>query len=278
MSDANHDQEEFWTTNAGPLWVAQEGLLDAFLAPVLSEVLTTAGIGPDQSVLDIGCGTGHSTLKAARLVGPGGFALGADISATMIARAKTRAVEMPQAHFSLTDVADHSFEPDQFDHAISRFGVMFFANSVAAFRNIATALKPGAQITFATWGQIQNNPWFTLPARIAKEALGTPPKSDPDAPGPFAFRDIDKVCGLLRSAGLSQVSGTAYEIPLSLPGGAAQIAALSRQIGPAKGTIAHFQADDAAQSRIEDAMAKAFGAFDGAGIPAEINLFTATKS
>jgi len=278
MSNANQDQEEFWTTNAGPTWVTYEAPLDAFLAPVLDRVLALAKLKPGQSVLDIGCGTGESALAACQLVGPQGQVVAADISSTMVARAQQRAKGLPNVDIKLADAEDHPFEAAHFDHVISRFGVMFFAKSDAAFTNILHALKPGGQITFAAWGQIPCNPWFTMPAAIAKAELGAPPKSDPDAPSPFALRDIDKTCAMLERAGFQHVTAVAEDMQFSLSGGAKEIAALSMHVGPAAGTIKHFTADRAAQTRIEAAMTKAFEEFDGAAIPAQINFYTAFKS
>jgi SAM-dependent methyltransferase len=277
MVQDNQDQRAFWTSNAGPSWVDHEGALDQFLGPVLDQLFQNARLARGQNILDIGCGTGNSTLAAGDLVGPDGHVLGVDISATMIARATARAIDAPHVSFALEDAATYAFEP-RFDHVISRFGVMFFADSQAAFANIAGALKPGGRMTFATWGQIQRNPWFTLPAAIAKAELGAPPKSDPDAPGPFAFRDIDKVCAMLRAAGLCEVSCRAVDMKLALPGGMAEVARLSLHVGPAAGTIKHFDAEPAARTRIEAAMAQAFSDHHGDGIPAEINFFTAAKS
>ena len=189
MTSSNSDQEEFWTRNAGPTWVAQEHDLDQLLSPVLDLVLENADLLQGHKVLDIGCGTGQSTLRAGAEVGHTGHVLGADISSTMMARAAQRAADLPQVGFALADAEVYPFAPAQFDRTISRFGVMFFTDTTAAFRNIARAMKPGGKISFATWGQTQANPWFTLPASIAKAELGAPPKTDPDAPGPFALRD-----------------------------------------------------------------------------------------
>ena len=278
MTSSNSDQEEFWTSNAGPTWVAQEHDLDQLLSPVLDLVLENADLLQGHKVLDIGCGTGQSTLRAGAEVGHTGHVLGADISSTMIVRAAQRAADLPQVGFALADAEVHPFDPGQFDRTISRFGVMFFTDTTAAFRNIARAMKPGGKISFATWGQTQANPWFTLPASIAKAELGAPPKTDPDAPGPFALRDIDKTCTALATAGLTNVTGAARNIRLTLPGGADQIATLSMQVGPASGTMKHFDATQPARDRIEAAMRKAFGEFDHHAVPAEINFFTATKS
>ncbi len=278
MSQANHDQEDFWTNNAGPTWVAYEAPLDAFLAPVLDGVLGRAGVQNGHGVLDIGCGTGGSALHAGDAVGPDGHVMAVDISATMVARAKERTAAQPWVRIELTDAADHPFQVPQFDHVISRFGVMFFADTAAAFENIGRAIKPGGRLSFATWGQIAANPWFTLPAQIAKAELGAPPKSDPDAPGPFALRDIDRTCAMLARAGFKDVKGVAENMAFTLPGGAPEIAALSMHVGPAAGTIKHFDAGTPEKSRIQAAMTDAFAQFDGHAIPAEINFFTATKS
>ncbi|SFS49542.1 Methyltransferase domain-containing protein [Sulfitobacter marinus] len=278
MSLANHDQEEFWTNNAGPTWVTYEGPLDAFLAPVLDGVIARAGLQPNQSVLDIGCGTGGSAVQAGRAVGPDGHVLAVDISATMVARARERTAQMPWTQIELADAADSPLKAAHFDYVISRFGVMFFADTQAAFENIGRAMKPGATLSFATWGQIPANPWFTLAAQIAKAELGAPPKTDPDAPGPFALRDLTKTCAMLDRAGFTDIDGSAESMQFTLPGGAADVAALSMHVGPAAGTIKHFDADLPAQARIQATMTDAFGQFDNHAIPAEINFFTARKS
>lgn len=278
MSGSNSDQAAFWTTTAGPNWVAHEANLDAQMQPVLDRVLALAGLGQGQRVLDIGCGTGNSCLQAARQVGPGGEVLGADISDTMVTRAKLRVRDVPNVSFEVVDAADHLFPAQHFDHVISRFGVMFFADPVAAFANIAKAVKPGGQITFGCWGQIQQNPWFTLPAQIAKAQLGAPPKVDPDAPGPFAFRNIDTVTRILTDAGFREARGMAEDLTFALPGGAAQMAQLSSHVGPAASTVAYFEAGEAARHNIEKALAKAFSEFEDGQIPAQINFFTARKA
>ena len=274
MSD-NADQAAFWSGDAGQRWVTYQDMLDQQMLPVLEQVLQRAGLQAGQQVLDVGCGTGQSSLMAAEAVGLQGHVLGADISPVMVAQARKRAAGLSQVKFSEVDVAHHRFEPKQFDNVLSRFGVMFFADPVAAFTNIAYAMKPGAQITFAAWGQIPANPWFTLPARVAKEMLGAPPKSDPDAPGPFAFRDIDHVTAMLRSAGFSDVSGHAEPVRFTLPNGARDFSALTTRIGPAAGTLAYFEADEAARAALEAELYQAFSALPDQAVPGEINYFTA---
>lgn len=276
MND-NADQAAFWGGDAGDKWVRHQAMLDHQMQPVLDGVLSRAGLAAGLRVLDVGCGTGQSSLQAAELVGPGGHVLGADVSAPMLDLARNRAEGSPQVSFLQADVAVHGFDAASFDQVISRFGVMFFADPVMAFANIARAMKPGAQLTFASWGAIERNPWFTLPARVARAEIGVPPKSDPDAPGPFAFRDIAKVENILRAAGLREVRGEAVDMDLTLPGGAADLAHLTSYIGSAASVLAHFEADEAARAALELKLKDAFAALPDEAVPAEINYFTATR-
>ncbi|MGB3243567.1 MAG: class I SAM-dependent methyltransferase [Sulfitobacter sp.] len=270
----NTDQADFWGGDAGDIWVEQQAQLDAQMQPVLEGLLARANLTRGLEVLDIGCGTGQSTLAVAKEVGTTGHVLGADISPQMLALARTRAQGVEQASFERTDVATHDFAPAHYDRVISRFGVMFFADPVAAFANIAKAMKPGAQMVLASWGQIENNPWFTLPARVAKAEIGAPPKADPDEPGPFAFRDIARVEGILREAGLMQVRGTAVDMRFQLPGGAAQFGKLAVDVGPARRALDHFNCDEATRQRLIPKLTQAFAELPDEAIPAEINFFT----
>lgn len=272
---SNADQAEFWSGEAGDNWVAHQATMDTLLTPVLDAVITNADLRAGQAVLDVGCGTGQSTLAAAQITGPGGQVLGADISPPMLALAQERASGTNGMSFVAADVADHPFPPAGFDRVISRFGVMFFADSTAAFRNIAAAMKPDSRLCFASWGQIEDNPFFTLPARIARDTLGAPPKSDPDAPGPFAFRDIEKVTGILTAAGLRDVEATVLPMQLGLPEGPRAIARLTTYIGSAASTLAHFEAGEEARQDIEDKLTVAISALPDQAIPASINLFIA---
>lgn len=276
MAEENADQVAFWGGDAGDTWVAHQAMMDSLLTPVLDGVLARADLTLGQHVLDVGCGTGHSTVAAGDLVGAQGDVRGADVSETMLALARARAKYTPQVSFDCVDVADHAFGPARFDSVISRFGVMFFADTTAAFANIAHAMKPDARMVFATWGRIEANPWFTLPARIGKETFGPVPKSDPDAPGPFALRDITKVEGILHAAGLRSVKSEAVDLNLSLSGGPRDIARLCLHIGPAARTLAHFEADQVGRQRLEGNLTQAFSELEDQSVPAEINFFTCT--
>ena len=274
----NSEQQDFWTNIAGPKWVENQEAMDALMQPVLDGVLDRAGLQPGDTVLDIGCGTGASTLAAADIVGSEGQVLGADISTLLLDVARTRAAGRDTIRFVDADAATYAFEPASFDHLISRFGVMFFADSVAAFANMAQALKPGAQVSFASWGQIPNNPFFVDAAQAAREALGPIPRADPDEPGPFAFRDPERVLAILSDAGLQSPAVDVVDLHLTPPGTVQDFADRAIAIGPVEATLRHYDATPEQAKTVREAVVAQFAKYEtaeGMRIPAEINFFTA---
>ncbi|KIN65091.1 Methyltransferase, UbiE/COQ5 family [Sulfitobacter noctilucicola] len=280
MSGPNKDQEDFWRDQAGHIWVDQRAAMDAALAPVLDLVLDHARLGSGERVLDIGCGAGTSTLAAAELTGSDGGVCGLDISQTLLDAAMVRADAHPQVSFALADAQTHGFEQAATDCVLSRFGVMFFDDPTAAFANLASALRPDGRMVMAAWGAIGQNPYFTMPAGVAKNLLGPIPKSDPDAPGPFAFREAESVIHILANAGLADVSVIPVDLALTPQGNAQEVAALMCQIGPAQSALKHHDADTPTQRAMQDALALALQDFvtpQGIRIPGQINLITARK-
>ncbi|MEM6563012.1 MAG: class I SAM-dependent methyltransferase [Pseudomonadota bacterium] len=278
MSTENAEQQEFWEAFA-EVWVTQQQALDGLMAPVLDLVLDRAGLKEGDRVLDIGCGTGTSTLRAAQRTAPGGHVMGVDISDPMLRRARSIAGSVSGVRFETADATHYNFEAASFDAVISRFGVMFFVDPVLAFSNIRRAMKPGARMTMACWGELKSNPWFQVPMYAAKDHLGAPPPVDPDAPGPMAFRDIKRVSGIMRDAGFGDVSGSANDLYLTPPGDLAAVARHASSIGPASRAVSHFNGgpEDIAviTKSIEDALSQ-YATADGILVPAKINLFTAT--
>ncbi len=277
MSRENDDQKAFWEAFA-TLWVTKQDELDRLMAPVLEGVLASAALAQGQRVLDIGCGTGTSTLQAAALVGAHGAVVGADISDPMLERARAQPTSHRNVDFRTADVADYPFQPASFDRVISRFGVMFFADPVAAFANIAQAMKPGARLSMACWSYLDRNPWFQVPMYAAKARLGAPPPVDPDAPGPLAFRDTARVLTILERAGFHEVAAAPVELMLTPPGDLRQVATHAASIGPAARAIEYFEATEADFAEIVEGVMKGFADYkspQGVLVPAEINFYTA---
>lgn len=281
-ADANADQTAFWNTVGGPTWVAREADLDRLHRPVTELLLAAVAPRAGDAVLDIGCGSGATCLAFARAVGPSGHVLGVDVSAPLLARAEARRREAGagQLAFLAADAQTAALPAARFDAAISRFGVMFFADPVAAFRNIATALRPGGRVAFAAWSGAGRNPWFSRTLAVAASRLGPLPSPAPGAPGPTAFADPDRVTGLLAAAGLADAAAQTRAIELHHPGGVAAIAGLAAEVGPAPRAVRERGGTPEDLAAIVAGVAEAFAVYatpDGIRIPAEIHLFSARR-
>ena len=171
----------------------------------------TWGIQSDVLVLDIGCGAGQTTRDAARLAWAGS-ALGVDVAAAMIERARrlTEAAGLPNASFERADAAVHPFPARSFDVAISRFGTMFFAHPVAAFTNIRRGLRPGGRLVMMVWQAHDRNEWSVLIER----ALAAGPEASPDQPDPFSLADPRLTEPMLAAAGFVAASFTDVQVPV----------------------------------------------------------------
>ena len=278
---SNDDQKEFWRDAAGPAWVDMQSHMDALMQPVLDLVLERAALSTGARVLDIGCGTGTSVAMAADAVGGTGHVTGLDISDTMLAHARVQLTARTNTTLVLADAQRYGFAPDSFETLISRFGVMFFEDSVAAFANMAKGLVPEGTMTFAAWGPAPNNPFFMYPAQAAAEVLGPMPKVDRTLPGPFAFEDTTRVIAMLQDAGLVDVTAETVDLHLTPDGDMQAVSDLCCQIGPAQASLKFHDATAQNRNSVAQAIAARFAPFDGPDgvrIPAAINLYAARKS
>jgi SAM-dependent methyltransferase len=220
IAGPNAQQVEYWNQQAGPRWVSHQELLDAQIAPLGRLALERAALAGGERVIDVGCGCGDSTLEIARRVGAAGAVLGVDLSAVMLERARerSRAAEAGNAVFLQADAQTHAFEPASFDLLYSRFGVMFFADPVAAFANLRRALRAPGRLVFVCWQPLARNPWALVPLAAAAKHVDLPKPPPPGGPGPFAFGDPDHVRGILGEAGWQQVDFEPVESELSIGG------------------------------------------------------------
>lgn len=243
----NADQVEYWNGPAGQKWVDQSSRLDAMLAPFADRVMARANLKRDEFVMDVGCGGGALTLRAAAEVGAGQGALGVDVSAPLIALARARAAEagMP-ARFELADASSFMASPAA-DIVISRFGVMFFDDPAAAFANIRQSARQGARMAFVCWQALGVNDWALAPLQAAMPFLKeAPPPADPAAPGPFAFQDKDRVAAILSDAGWANVAIDPVETAVVLPGDDVRsTAGFMMQLGPLSRLLATQGIDEA---------------------------------
>jgi SAM-dependent methyltransferase len=198
---ANPQQAAAWDGDEGAFWVEHEDRFDAGIAALNPRFFAAAAIEPTDRVLDVGCGCGMTTRTAARLAWRGS-ALGVDLSARMLERARARSAAegLRNVGFEHADAQVHPFPARAFDVVISRMGAMFFNDPIAAFTNLAAATEPNGRLALLVWQALEDNEWLVaIRAAMADgRHLPTPP---PDAPSAFALSDPARVRSILGDAG-----------------------------------------------------------------------------
>lgn len=208
------DPIAYWNGPAGDRWVAEQAGLDAMLRPFGAAVLEAAHVGPGESVLDVGCGCGDSSLALATLVGSAGRVLGLDVSRPMLALARARSASLPNVALVEGDASTAPLPAAAFDVLFSRFGVMFFPEPTGAFRHLRASLRPRGRVAFVAWRPLAENPWAKVPFDAVADALGRPDPEPADAPGPFSFGDPARIRGILEGAGFRDVAARAFDTPM----------------------------------------------------------------
>lgn len=250
-----NEQVALWNGSAGRAWVDEQALLDRVLAPFEDLLVDAVRASGAREVLDVGCGTGSTTVAVARLLGGRGRCTGIDVSEPMLDAARARAVrEGVPASFVRADAQVHAFEEGSFDLIVSRFGVMFFADPVAAFANLRRAAKDGAGLRFVAWRSAAENPFMTTAERAAAPFLPELPARLPDAPGQFAFADGGRVARILEESGWSAVDIRPIDVACSLP--EKDLVRYLSRLGPVGLTLG--EADEATRVRVLETVRAAF--------------------
>lgn len=205
VDPTNKEQAEAWNGGEGAYWADNAAHFDRAVAAHHGPFMAAAAISASERVLDIGCGTGQTTREAARAASSG-FALGVDLSDRMLRFARRDAARagVSNATFEQGDAQTYPFPAAGFDVAISRTGAMFFGDPVAAFTNIATALRPAGRLALLTWQGPAGNEWIRelTTALAAGRALPGPPLG---APGPFGLADPGHARAVLDAAGFTGI-------------------------------------------------------------------------
>lgn len=258
----NTDQTTYWNEGAGAKWVANQARLDRLFAPLTQALVAAAAPRPGEHVLDIGCGCGDVSLATAALVGPTGHVRGVDISRPMLERARARQADEGRAlalDWLEADAMTYSFEPTA-DLLISRFGVMFFADPLAAFGNLRRGLKPGGRFAFLCWRRREAVEWMQWPLDQVAHVIPLPP-STLGAPGPFGLADEAATTRLLTQAGFSDVTADPVEAALTVGEGSDPVddaLGLLLQTGPFASVF--NEAEDSARAQAKPLLRRALEA------------------
>jgi SAM-dependent methyltransferase len=281
VQDANAAMRHYWNEVAGPRWVANPEFRERRNQESLALLLDCLRLAGGESVLEIGCGAGAVTVPLAKAVGERGRVVAVDISQPMLDVTRRRISDsgLHNVTLLLGDAQVMAFEPAAFDIATSRMGVMFFADPVAAFRNIHGALKPGGRLVFACWAPLAENRHWLISYDIAVRHLGPPALSTDREPGPLAFGDPDYIRRILTMAGFAEILVERAH-PTIICGSAEEEARQALMMGPTARLIEAKQPDQETRQLIADEIAATFAALASPGplrLPATIFLVTARR-
>ncbi len=233
---SNEAMRDYWNADAGSTWAAMHERLDWSLSPVTEALIGMAAPAPGERVLDIGCGSGETSLILAQAVGEDGDVLGVDISQPLLAIAHERADALDSpALFLEADAAMLAGDASR-DLLVSRFGVMFFDQPEAAFANLRSHAKPGARLHFACWRTPADNDWATAAQMALAPMLPEASPADPLAPGPFAFADPARLLALLEGAGWQEPAVERLDFAMTIGRGKSALddaVDFSLRVGPA---------------------------------------------
>ncbi len=230
----NSEQIAEWNGAMGERWAAMRQEIDRFVVPFGDAALKAAAPQPGERVIDIGCGCGDTAIELARMVGGAGTVLGIDVSQPMLAVARSRGALANGAYLAFREAdASEAELPANTDLLFSRFGVMFFSQPSPAFSHMRKSLRTGGRCVFVCWRTPRDNPWAMTPLSAARAAMGvTPAPADPNAPGPFAFADEERLRGILSGAGFGDIDVQRFDVAISLGATPRSAAEQVMQIGP----------------------------------------------
>jgi ubiquinone/menaquinone biosynthesis C-methylase UbiE len=202
-------------------------------------------------VLDVGCGFGDTTQRLAELVGPAGAAVGIDAAERFIelARAEAADAATENVSFLVGDVQVAELA-GRFDYAFSRFGTMFFANPVAALRNVRQALRPGGQLCMVVWRRKLDNDWLHRAEQVVERYVTEPEESDEPTcgPGPFSMADADTTSEVVQLAGFHNVTLQRCDIEMEIGADLDRAVEFVMALGPA-GEVIRLAGADAERIR-----------------------------
>ncbi|APU38500.1 class I SAM-dependent methyltransferase [Streptomyces sp. TN58] len=231
---ANTAQAEAWNGYEGAQWARSQERWDAVNDGFNQPLLDAAAIRGTDTVLDVGCGAGRTTRLAARRA-VRGRALGLDLSDPMLARARESAERegVANAAFVQGDAQVHPLEAEGFDAVISRYGMTFFTDPVAAFANLHRALRPGGRLAFVCAAEAEANEWLAALASLG-DVLPLGGFGKAGAPGMFSLTDPGRIRGLLTAGGFDGVGVRRVEAAGKWGADAADAAAFLLDSGPGR--------------------------------------------
>jgi SAM-dependent methyltransferase len=279
--EQNADQIAYWNGPGGQRWADRQQAQDILLRPIADALIDRASPIAGERIIDVGCGSGATTIAFAQKVGPSGHVFGIDVSGPMLARARQSAPKELPVDFVLADATVYPFDPASFDLLASRFGVMFFAQPALSFANMRRALRPSGRLAFACWREPRENPFFMAPLQAVYKHVPKLPQQGPEDSGPFSFASETRVHRILGEAGFTGIEMEPRNFALDVAIGRGLDAAVqgALEIGPASRALEGHPEEirAAAMKSIREAL-EPFTRGQTVPLPASIWIVTARAS
>ena len=196
----NQEQGANWNSKTGQAWANNDLKMDAHLDVITALLFKEFETLGNKHVLDVGCGSGKTSKLLSDQVGSTGSVEGVDISKPLLELAQTKYGTIENIRFTNADAQSFEFKKSFYDQIVSRFGVMFFENPIAAFTNMHQSLKPNGKLNFVCWSALEENEFFILPLKIVLKYLNKPLPNPSKAPGPLAFSNKPYLLKILQSS------------------------------------------------------------------------------
>jgi len=206
-----------WETSS-QYWTKHQSLIAAMFAPLTFALVDAAHIGPGQSVLDVGGGSGEPSLTIAPIVGQAGSVTYTDPSAGMVKAAQVEADQRGLTNIRLHQCPANQlpFPDNSFDVAVSRLAAMFFPDPTAGLREILRVIKPGGDLSFVVWAGREFNPFFSVVTETLEKFIPVDAE-DEDAPAAFRFARPGKLARLVNEAGATSVTERTLKFKIEAP-------------------------------------------------------------
>jgi SAM-dependent methyltransferase len=215
--------------------------------------ITTSPPPSGARIVDIGCGFGDTAQQLALIAGPTSHVVGVDAAERFIeaAQEEASAADVENVEFRVADVQTEALG-GPYDYAFARMGTMFFANPVAAMRNVCQSLRPGATLVMVVWRRKLDNEWMYRSEQVVDRHVPKPDAEESEAltcgPGPFSMANADTTGDILKAAGFEQMSFRRVDIDMFVGKDPREAVDVALALGPAAETV-RLAGDDAERVR-----------------------------
>lgn len=266
--------------NAAPGWAKWEKTVADWANPATIAMLNMAGVTAGSKVLDLACGAGSQTLRAAKLVGPKGHVTANDISRTMLQHVVQNAREDNLDNISTIACAAEELElpENSFDASISRLALMLFSKPEKALACVKGVLKPGGKVSVVVFTVPETNAFMAKPMQILLRYAGKEPPAT-GQPGIFSLGKPGILEQLFNDSGFRNYEQLILSIPLRMPSAQDALEMIQEAFGAYRAVIKDCTEDVKKSAWAEVAeVLKSYETPEGFEAPAEVIVGAGTKN